>query len=86
MQRWKTKKGSDHSGPDVFYTGREIAAMDNWQIQEPKSILWTRHEQIESQIHKQCESLDDESDLQLIPKGAWWILQEKRAQDFVFFG
>jgi hypothetical protein len=48
--------------------------------------LWTRHEQIESQIHKQCESLDDESDLQLIPKGAWWILQEKRAQDFVFFG
>ncbi len=38
MQGWKTRKGSDHSGPDVFWTGREIVAMDNRQIQEPKSI------------------------------------------------
>jgi len=70
VQGWKTRKGSDHSGLDVFCTGREIAAMDNRQIQEPKSISRTRHEQIESQIYKQCESLDDESDLQSIPERA----------------
>jgi len=45
-------KGSDHSGPDVFCTRREIIAMDNRQIQEPKSILQTRHEKIESQVYK----------------------------------
>jgi hypothetical protein len=54
----------------MFCIGREIAAMDNQQIQEPKTISWTRHEQIESQVYKQCESLDDESDLQLVPEGA----------------
>ncbi len=70
MQGWNTRKGSDHSGPDMFCIGREIAAMDNQQIQEPKTISWTRHEQIESQVYKQCESLDDESDLQLVPEGA----------------
>jgi hypothetical protein len=70
VQGWKTRKGSDQSGPDVFCIGREIAAMDNRQIQEPKSISRTRHEQIESQVYKQCESLDDESDLQLVLEGA----------------
>ncbi len=70
MQGWKTRKGSDHSGPNMFCTRREIVAMDNQQIQEPKTILRTRHEQIESQAYKKCESLDDESDLQSIPEGA----------------
>jgi hypothetical protein len=57
-------------GLDMFYIGREIVAMDNRQIQEPKNISQIRHEQIESQVYKQCESLDDKSDLQSIPKGA----------------
>jgi hypothetical protein len=70
VQGWKTRKGSDHNGIDVFCTGREIAAMDNQQIQKPKSISWTRHEQIESQVYKQCERLDDEFDLQLVPEQA----------------
>jgi hypothetical protein len=70
VQGWKTKKGSDHSGLEVFCTGREITAMDNRQIQEPKSISQTRHEQIESQVYKQFKSLDDESDLQLVLEGA----------------
>jgi len=70
VQEWKTRKGSDHNGPNMFCTRREIAAMDNRQIQEPKSISRTRHEQIESQVYKQCESLDDESDLQSVPEEA----------------
>jgi hypothetical protein len=70
VQGWKTRKGLNHSGPDMFCTRREIAAMDNQQIQEPKSISWTRHEQIESQIYKLCESLDDESNFQSVPEGA----------------
>ncbi len=53
----------------VFCIGREIAAMDSRQIQELKNISQTKHEKIESQVYKQCESLDDKSDLQSIPEG-----------------
>jgi hypothetical protein len=66
VQRWKTRKGLSHSGPNVLCIGKEIITMDSRQIQEPKSISRTRHEQIESQLYKQCESLDDESDLQSV--------------------
>jgi hypothetical protein len=52
MQGWKTRKGLDYNGLDVICTWREIAAMDNWQIQAPQSISLTKHEQIESQVYK----------------------------------